>query len=236
MSPTTDDRRAGSASRSVDRSLGEAFAKVLDSERKRVAVWSQGFRVVGSALWVAVNVVGGFAFGFAGLRAQLVPSVVFVASGLSIAIFARLWPGLQRWTTLAWALVDMPIVFVALSQAFPAMDSPKGAAGVGVSIFLFFLVGSMLSLDRRVVLATGASALVFATLLLRAADQTAPGFFGAWLATTLVTALAVYIVGRLRELVLGVATRAGSARAPRPLLLAGRRAPHPRTRRGHARG
>ncbi|HVY46880.1 MAG TPA: adenylate/guanylate cyclase domain-containing protein [Minicystis sp.] len=197
---------------SNDRGVTEACVAALSAERRRVAAWSQGVRVVGSAIWAGVNLVGGFALHFAGLRAQLAPSVAFFVVGVALAALGRLRPASARFTTLAWALVDMPIVFVALSRAFPAMDSPKGAAGVGITIFDLFLVCSMLSLDRRVVLVTGASALVFATLLLRAAGHSPPGFFGAWLSTALLTALAVYVVARVRGLVQGVA-REQAARA-----------------------
>jgi adenylate cyclase len=121
-------------------------------------------------------------------------------------------PNLGRWATLAWALVDIPIVFLAMSRAFPAMESQQGAAGVGLTVFDFFLVCSALSLDRRVVLVTGASALAFGTLLFRAAGQTAPGYVGAWLSTGLLIALTHYLVARVRGLVERVA-REQAARA-----------------------
>ena len=131
-------------------STEQTLERVLEREQARNSVRIDYVRVIGSGLWLVLGVLydrtgNGLVAGYSGLA-------------LAIALVRRYFPVARRGAGFTIPFVDVLlftlIEWVRLSDV-SSLDSAQREANFALAGLLVMLVASMLTLDRRVIAATG---------------------------------------------------------------------------------
>ena len=123
----------------------------------------------------------------------LVTAAVFVAS--------RRAPRLAPHTTLAVALVDVPVVFFLQWATFPTSPSASGVAGFTVGVYVLLVILAALSLEHWYIWCTAGVAAIFEVALQYLADVSVGGMVSTIILLGLAAAACSYARSRLVELV-----------------------------------
>jgi adenylate cyclase len=184
----------------------DAFRHGLVAERATVASWLNGLRVVTHGVGLAAALVAGLGGGtLQGLvEAPLRFAMLVVAVVLLLA--ARRSAAVLVASPMALALVDVPSLFITLRISLEVSERPEVDAMFAALGMVFIVLLAILSLDRRVIVATAVVAAVAEVLLLRKAGLAS----GSWTASVLflfglVALVASFVAGRVHDLVRDVA-------------------------------
>lgn len=187
--------------------LDETVQRGLDAERRKVASWLNGVRVIAQVAWLGAALVGGFAAGRMESLVELPFRLLTALLAVAILYASRRSDAVLRHSPLALALVDVPFLFLALRTALELSEQPPRDAALGLATFLFLIVLALLSLDRRTIAATALVATGAELLLMSKAGLDTPGIvFSVLLITTLVAAAATFVAGRIVRLLQRVAS------------------------------
>lgn len=206
-----------SADQTQEAGLAESIQHGIDAERRRVATWLNWIRVVSQLAWLGFALVNAFVGG----RIEGFLEIPFRTGAVVLAgaiVFAsRRSATLLRVSPLALAIVDVPLLFVALRTTLELSDGSKIYAAFALSSFLFLIVLALLSLDRKTIVATALMAAAAQLLLFQKEGLTSAGWTSAVaLIIALVAAAAIFVAGRIVSLVQGIASeQAARARLTR---------------------
>jgi class 3 adenylate cyclase len=182
-------------------SIDQAFAKSLDNERALVAKWLNLLRVLAYGGWLA----GALGRGEALFQAMLLACGLVVA--IVIAAAGARWPTVLRRSPIALAILDVPLVTLALRFLMYWSDHKMSDALLALGAFLFLSVLAMLSLDRKTVLATSVASAFGLVWVLNSAGMGDLRIVGsASLVLALVTVVVLVCEARIRHLCESVAS------------------------------
>jgi adenylate cyclase len=190
-----------------EKGLEESVQRGIHAERGRVATWLNWVRVLSQLAWLASAVVSGFVVGKLEGIVEVPFRVFTVLVALAILFVGRRYPTFLRHSPLAIALVDVPLLFLALRTALELSTRPPTDAAFAFASFLFLILLALLSLDRRTIVATAVMAAGAELLLMQKAGLTSVGWiFSVLLIVSLVAAAATFVSERIVSLVRGVAS------------------------------
>jgi class 3 adenylate cyclase len=190
-----------------ERGLEESVKRGIHAERSRVATWLNWVRVLSQIAWLASAVVSGFVVGKLEGIVEVPFRVFTVLVAFAILFAGRRYPTFLRHSPLAIALVDVPLLFLALRTALELSTRPPTDAAFAFASFLFLIVLALLSLDRRTIVATALMAAGAELLLMQKAGLTSVGWISSvLLIVSLVATAATFVSERIVSLVRGVAS------------------------------
>jgi adenylate cyclase len=131
--------------------------------------------------------------------------LVYVGVAAVLVVAERVSPAVYRWQFLAPTLLDLPMVYLLQLVAVSLTSDPGRTAAVSMSIFSFVILLTLLQLHRGAVLATGILAVLAEALLLVQSNSTLTDYLVTLVFLSMVTAVATYLVYRMRSLVTTVA-------------------------------
>jgi adenylate cyclase len=183
----------------------ESFRRGLLAERARVATWLTWLRVLAYSVGLAAAVTQGLAGGRLQGLVEVPLRLIMLLVAIAIALVARRRQAWLLASPVALAVLDVPALYVTMRTSLTLSGEPAVDAMFSVAAFCLVIVLALLSLDRRVVVATALMATLAQVLLLGTA-----GLGSAWVASVvflfaLVAAGAIFVVGRVLALVRGVA-------------------------------
>ncbi len=177
-----------------------AFQRASRAEREQASAQILRVRVLGVVLWNAVN--AGYLVYARGesAAAAAVPLALYLLAAVLLGLAALRWRGVVRHGWLALPLLDVPAVFGLLWYVLPLSPTPHSLTASGLGIFLILGAVTQLSLDRRLIVATGLVSTIAVPLLwVRAGlPSAAPGAV-ALVVVSYLTLL--YLPGRVRRLI-----------------------------------
>ena len=140
-------------------SADDAFIATLVEQRARLALPLAGLRSIAIATWFLMGqlnvwLVAAWPVGLYALSAFAVFGVLW---------FKPSWRGSASWTL---AVLDVPFMFFAQYSVLPHEPDPGFTAALSASIFLAVPLLTMLTFQRRLLVAVGASATVAAVTLI----------------------------------------------------------------------
>jgi adenylate cyclase len=193
-----------------------AFVAALTEERTEVARWLNILRVSWQGLWLLII---GLLFGMARMDvAQLMIEGAWRVAGLVIGVVI-LVAGMRsrrllRQSPLAIALVDVPVLYVTLKTGMQFVtneDQLPIYVGMGFGAYLLLISLSVLSLDRRTIVATALTAIAAQLALMSWSSQFGHarwgylGMAGSAVVMGLMAMVAVLATARIAHLVHNVA-------------------------------
>ncbi len=197
-----------------------SFAYELDRERERFVARTVWVRVALILAWLGLALVMSLAFKYSGWRAQLPGILGLLAYSVVLAFVTRRFPRLNRTGYFAIPFVDVPAVhFVMLNtvNSMPELADKASASVATLGVHVLFVALSLLSLDRRAVVATACVAIVLETWLLYAAGLDKSGVRGvAFIVLSMTLWVSLAGIARVTRLVESVsANRAARSRFER---------------------
>jgi adenylate cyclase len=179
----------------------EVYRAAIEHEHRTVLGQMNVIRVVGVAAWLALAL----AFGVGGdqpqWRAPLPVIAVYMGVAVVLLVAGARSPQVSRLGRYAVGVVDLPLMFLAMDRGIPFYPDPGTVAGLVLAMCTFLVAVSLLTLERRVILATAAMALGLHVLFLRRLGLLEAGWAGGWLLMALTAAIVTFSVGRMRALV-----------------------------------
>jgi adenylate cyclase len=173
----------------------------MEHEHRRVLGQMNVIRVVGVAGWLALALLFGvgrhqpqWRAPLPVLAAYLGVAVVLLVAGARSARVSRL----GRYTV---GVVDLPLVFLAMDRGIPFYPERGTVAGLVLAMCTLLITVSLLTLERRVIVATAAMALGLHVLFLGRLGLLEASWAGGWLLMALTAAIVTFSVGRMRTLV-----------------------------------
>jgi len=183
-----------------------AYNRALRDERRRVGAWMSIIRAVAVGGWLVLAVAMTLATRQREWAVQLPPLLIYavLASALLGARFVSPWVG--RYAHYGVAFIDAPMVFAVMFVTLDFAPSPVAAASYSTGLFAAVIVVSMLTLERRSILATAAVAFPLQLAMLHRVNVLLPEWIAATALTLgAVTAIVLVAERRIRALVSGVA-------------------------------
>lgn len=144
--------------RPEDPELDATLARALARERAANAGRLNWLRVLGTSAWLAVVGL------FGAPEAPWVAGYFFVA--LAVYLAAKVWPRVRPWTLWGPPLIDLPAYAVIHWAVLPHVRDPRYLAGVTAAGLMLFVLASVLTLSRPVILATAVMATIAEPFLL----------------------------------------------------------------------
>jgi class 3 adenylate cyclase len=183
------------------RGLREAYRAALEQEHGYVLVRMNAIRVAGVGGWLALAVAFGVVGGHPQWRAPLPAIAAYLASAL--VLFAG---GLRNRRLLALckysvAVVDLPFMFFAMGRGIGHYPEAGTVGGVMLTMCTMLIAVALLTLQRRVIIATAATALALHALFLQRLGILGADWAGGWLLMGLTATAATLTVNRLVSLV-----------------------------------
>jgi class 3 adenylate cyclase len=194
-----------------DGDLEQAYEHTLGGELRRVLTRMSLIRVSGVSAWLLLALVFGALGGRPQWRAVIPVVACYLAVGLALAFGARWSQTLLVVSKYSIALVDLPMVFLAMGRGIPFYPEPGAIGGLTLSMCLLLVTVALLTLERRAILVTFLTALGLHMLFLHRLGILGADWAGGWLVLVLTFASIYFSVGRMLALVRGVA-REQSAR------------------------
>ncbi len=184
----------------------DAFSHGLVVERAFIAAWLNRLRLVVQGIGLTAALVSGLG----GRTLQGLVEVPF--RFVMLLVSTALWLAARRSAAVlvaspwALALVDVPFLFLTLRTSLEVSEHPELDAMFAGTGLVFVVLLALLSLDRRVIVATAVMAALAQVLLLDKAMLAS----GAWTAPVLVVyalvaLVATFVAGRVHQLVRSVA-------------------------------
>lgn len=189
-------------------SFEHTYQRTLLAERLRVSRWANILRVIGVLAWIFVAVSSDEAW----QGPQIPRLLLYAGAAVSLVVAERVFPAIRDWQFVAPACLDLPMVFMLQQVAISLTREPGRVAAVSVSIFAVVILLTLLQLHSWAVLGTGLIAITAEALLLKWSNSTFEDYCAMLVLLSLVTAVSMYLVQRIRSLVLTVAN-AQTARA-----------------------
>jgi adenylate cyclase len=190
----------------VEAETAGLVARALEAQRMRTARVLAQVRAAGVAAALALGLYRTYGALEQDWRVLLPILGGYTAGALLLFAAVRVSARAARWAGLGVAFIDVPMVFLAQWVSLPVSPSPGGVAGFSLGIFVLLVLLGGLSLDTRQMLVVALTAAVCEVLLQREAGIRG----GAWAASVVVigctAAAAAHLIGRVRALVIGVAT------------------------------
>jgi class 3 adenylate cyclase len=179
----------------------EVYRAALEHEHRSVLAQMNRIRVIGVAGWLSLAL----AFGVAGDQPQWRAPLPVIAAYLAVAVVLLLAGGrsarVSRLGRYAVGVVDLPLVFLAMDRGIPFYPDRGTVAGLVLAMCTLLIAVSLLTLERRVILATAAMALGLHVLFLERLGLLEASWAGGWLLMALTAAIVTFSVGRMRALV-----------------------------------
>jgi signal transduction histidine kinase len=201
-----------------------ALAKLLPAELLRERLQSAGrinaLRLVGVSSFFALFLVLGGWLRIPAWQGNLGLFCAYWLLALASWFISRRRSSFARFSTLAIAAVDVPVVYLLQRATLATSPSASGVAGFTIGVFVLLVALCALSLDRRQIFGTAAVAALFEILLQREAGVGQ----GAMVATVLVLGLSAgacsYASARLNALIARMVAAVGERELIRARLIA----------------
>ncbi len=188
--------------------LAPTLVRALDIERLRNSRRGALLRLVGVAAFFGLIVVFGVVFDLPMWRQVLAPLAVHMAAAVALVVMSQRAPRWWRSNSLAYAYLDMPLIFVMAWRTFPFVprEYPDGPATFVVALYAWIIINSGLALESWQTVLVTAVGMIFAVWI----QALARAPYDVWaicvLVLALVAATTVYVGQRVRALVLDVAS------------------------------
>jgi len=178
----------------------QVYRAAIEHEHRSVLRQMSIIRVVGVAGWLALALVFGLARDLPQWRAPLPVIAGYLAVAVALLVGARS-SRVRRSSRYAVGVVDLPLVFLAMDRGIPFYPERGTVAGLVLAMCTLLIAVSLLTLERRVILATAAMALGLHVLFLRRLGLLDASWAGGWLLMALTAAIVTFAVGRMQALV-----------------------------------
>jgi class 3 adenylate cyclase len=179
----------------------EALGEALEHEHRHVLRRMNLIRVCGVGGWLALAVVFGVAGGQPQWRAPLPAIAGYLAAALVLLVGGLVSPRLLSLCRYSVAAIDLPLVFLAMDRGIAFYPERGTVAGLVLAMAMLLIAVSLLTLERRVILATAGMGLGLHVLFLHRLGVLDAGWAGGWLLLALTAAITTFAVGRMRALV-----------------------------------
>ncbi len=185
--------------------LDAATRRAIFAERHRMGELLLATRLLGAGLWVISVAVA--SADLSELRRFAAPPILYFAAALLLLVLSR--RGLLG-RLAAWAVptLDVPVVLFIEYARVERSGQPLGNAMFALGLFAFMVLLALMTLDRRVVLVSGAFAVPAQFFLLWSSAPDRSWFIGSLGLLTMTTVAGAYLVGRIFALIGQVANLA----------------------------
>jgi signal transduction histidine kinase len=173
----------------------------LSQERIQSARRIGLLRFIGVSAFFALFLVLGGVLRLPAWMGNLGLFTVYWTIASAVFLATRRLPRVAPYTTLAVALVDMPMVFFLQWATFPTSPSASGVAGFTVGVYVLLVILAALSLENWYIWVTAAFGAGFEVLLQYLADVSVGGMISSVLLLGLSAAACSYARTRLVALV-----------------------------------
>ncbi len=185
--------------------LADAFRAKLDEEHRRILGRMGLIRVAGVGAWLLMAVF----FGVFASHRQWREPLPFIAAYFGLAVLlvvaGRLSERLLLLEKYTLAAIDLPMMFLAMDQSSAYYPDPGSVGGLTLSICLVLVTTAVLTLQRRVILATAVMGILLHVWFLSRLGILAADWAGGWLLLAIAASAAMVAVRRMVALVEGVA-------------------------------
>ena len=141
--------------------------RTLRGEEERNLRMTGNIRLIGVLAALACYLFLGLGMGRPEWQGGLPPLICYGLLSLGLWGMVRLWPKTSRRAGYGLVVVDVPMVFWVQSLALQNSISSAGVASFTLAIYCMLTVLATLTLDRRLTVATAASALLLDVVLMR---------------------------------------------------------------------
>jgi len=154
----------------MGRRLPDLLQGTLEAERLRSARSLLALRAGLTLAFLGLSAAVGLVANIPGARARLPILAVYCALALALNGVSHRWPEITRYSWLAIAFVDIPMVYAFQRLAVQARpDRAPLIAGMTVAIYLLLLMAAQLSIRRLYLLLSATTAYAMLLLLFAAA-------------------------------------------------------------------
>ncbi len=181
--------------------IAEAHRTALEHEHRHVLFRLNAIRVAGVGAWLALAIWFGVIGGQAQWRAPIPVIALYFALGAVLLVGGRASERLLRACKYSVAAVDLPLIFLAMDRGISHYPDRGTIGGVVLSMCIMLVAVALLTLQRRVIVATAAIAFGLHVLFLHRLGLLAPDWAGGWVLLVLTAAVASFAVSRMRALV-----------------------------------
>jgi class 3 adenylate cyclase len=179
----------------------QGYRAAIEHEHRSVLRRMSIIRVVGVAGWLALALVFGVAGGQPQWRAPLPVIAGYLGIAVALLVLGARSAPVRRLGRYAVGVVDLPLVFLAMDRGIPFYPERGTVAGLVLAMCTLLVAVSLLTLERRVIVATAVMALGLHVLFLHRLGVLDAGWAGGWLLMALTAAVVTFAVGRIRALV-----------------------------------
>ncbi|MEW5739502.1 MAG: adenylate/guanylate cyclase domain-containing protein [Myxococcota bacterium] len=172
----------------------EVFEGLLARQRAQLTVTRSALRLGAVVLWLTIGLAGWWVI-------AIEPLLVY--AGLSALVLLVAWrtSGMRAHAHWSHAFLDVPLCFACQYLALPKEPAPGVTAALSIAIFLGVICLAMLTLDRRVLLASAALGLAAElVLIVTAGEDVRHAALTTVLLTGLVTLAGWFGIGQIRTL------------------------------------
>ena len=179
----------------------DALHRELTQERIQSARRMNLLRFVGVSAFFALFLVLGGVLRLPAWTGNLHLFTVYWVTAAIVFLASRRVPGVAPFTTLAVALLDMPMVFFLQWATFPTSPSVSGVAGFTLGVYVLLVILAALSLENWYVWVTAAIGAALEVLLQYLADVSVGGMISTVFVMGLTAGACSYARSRLVALV-----------------------------------